>query len=735
MARLPQPGSDSGKWGDILNDYLSQSHNSDGTLKDDSVGAAQLQQSAVTSAAIADNAVTSGALAPNSVTTATIASGAVQTAQLAPGVVTADKIDPNAQIAKAQLADEVQTSLGRADGAMTQAVADARYAPVSALSAGVVTPAQAALRAAVNADHAAAFARIQRLFSPPPNGLFLAVDHSGGYTFLIGLGSGRFAAFFLPRQAQSLNGVTYTCNCLNGCAIQLAMLSQDDTSATFGGSGTWTAQPTAYIDGTTPGTSGVVYAPKPITVSMSAGSAAVTVTSGTVSSSDSGRRISIPGAGASGAAYETTIGTVTDSTHFAVGTAAQTTVSGSAATIFPTYRYNSTSGGTVTWVSPANSVALAIGTVTAQNGGLAKVTVSGSSAGAVAANLLPTAQQVVDSGRYPNTILTATGGSLSPTDRVLDCYAGQANTFLGVKRAIAEGLTTDTYTVTVTATGYQPTGGTGARTYIDRFAYGLATTSPTSAGAEMYSAYDLSPGFASAWEYAFECKPSTGSTWTWVGQTAHQLEDQQSLTVTVDEGLSASPSAGQTIAVRSALLSRTTKLYHPDSGAGLSSSPMALGQVDYRLDRNGLSVTPTLTFSISTDIRTAYSMMPLVGTSGTPAKIDRAALEASADLLVMTGSGSRLGTTRSAFGWAWDSTGKVGAAMYIPDFFGFTDGYSATLDGTQVEDRGGTAPTTKFYSPWVGVNRPRTVPVGWTKTWTTRYMVGVFLDANASLSV
>lgn len=33
MARLPQPGGDSGAWGDILNDFLTQSHNTDGTLK------------------------------------------------------------------------------------------------------------------------------------------------------------------------------------------------------------------------------------------------------------------------------------------------------------------------------------------------------------------------------------------------------------------------------------------------------------------------------------------------------------------------------------------------------------------------------------------------------------------------------------------------------------------------------------------------------------------------------
>jgi hypothetical protein len=33
MARLPVPGSDDGTWGDILNDFLSQEHNADGTQK------------------------------------------------------------------------------------------------------------------------------------------------------------------------------------------------------------------------------------------------------------------------------------------------------------------------------------------------------------------------------------------------------------------------------------------------------------------------------------------------------------------------------------------------------------------------------------------------------------------------------------------------------------------------------------------------------------------------------
>lgn len=48
MSRLPQPGSDEGTWGAILNDYLSVAHASDGTLKQEAIitGAQQVSQKA-----------------------------------------------------------------------------------------------------------------------------------------------------------------------------------------------------------------------------------------------------------------------------------------------------------------------------------------------------------------------------------------------------------------------------------------------------------------------------------------------------------------------------------------------------------------------------------------------------------------------------------------------------------------------------------------------------------------
>lgn len=68
MSRLPTPGSDSGQWGAILNDYLSQAHNNDGTLKQDSVGASQIQDAAITAAKLASGAIIESVLDPSIVT-------------------------------------------------------------------------------------------------------------------------------------------------------------------------------------------------------------------------------------------------------------------------------------------------------------------------------------------------------------------------------------------------------------------------------------------------------------------------------------------------------------------------------------------------------------------------------------------------------------------------------------------------------------------------------------------
>ncbi|MFZ1250481.1 MAG: GDSL-type esterase/lipase family protein [Candidatus Microsaccharimonas sp.] len=82
MARLPTPGSDAGSWGEILNEYLMQSLTDDGSLKANTVGAAQLKPLSVTSATINDGNVTSAKLADGVVTPAKLAAGSATNGQV-----------------------------------------------------------------------------------------------------------------------------------------------------------------------------------------------------------------------------------------------------------------------------------------------------------------------------------------------------------------------------------------------------------------------------------------------------------------------------------------------------------------------------------------------------------------------------------------------------------------------------------------------------------------------------
>ena len=68
MARLPQPGADNGTWGDILNEFLSQSLKSDGSIQDNAVTANTIAPNSVTNSALATNAVNASIIADNSIT-------------------------------------------------------------------------------------------------------------------------------------------------------------------------------------------------------------------------------------------------------------------------------------------------------------------------------------------------------------------------------------------------------------------------------------------------------------------------------------------------------------------------------------------------------------------------------------------------------------------------------------------------------------------------------------------
>lgn len=155
--RLPIPGEDTGTWGDILNEFLSQVHKEDGSLKENTVTAASIEPGAVNVEAMGSNAIgedalnagagsdgdvlvksasspggfkwatssgssgpinLSGAIAGTTDAT-TIEAGAVETDALATAAVTTDKI-ANANVTKDKLAAGAVATAAVEDRAITQ---------------------------------------------------------------------------------------------------------------------------------------------------------------------------------------------------------------------------------------------------------------------------------------------------------------------------------------------------------------------------------------------------------------------------------------------------------------------------------------------------------------------------------------------------------------------------------------------------------------------------------------
>ena len=166
MARLPNPGADSGTWGTILNDFLAQAHNSDGSLKSSAVTA---------SGAAADSAVvhTSGAetiagtktFSASPVVPTPTQNGHAATKNYVDGVVAAGAPDATSSTkGLIQLAGDLGGTGGTAaapviaDNAITTAKLDAGAVTTTKLATGAVTTNEIADGTITNTDISASAA-------------------------------------------------------------------------------------------------------------------------------------------------------------------------------------------------------------------------------------------------------------------------------------------------------------------------------------------------------------------------------------------------------------------------------------------------------------------------------------------------------------------------------------------------------------------------------------------------
>lgn len=138
MARLPIVGSDDGAWGDILNDYLSQSLAADGSLKNDTVGAPQIKSLAVTSAHVAPGAILADKLQDGSVSAGKLQDDSVSAAKLQDASVSTSKLQ-DASVSSSKLQDGSIATGALQDASVSASKLQNNSVATSSLQDGSVT--------------------------------------------------------------------------------------------------------------------------------------------------------------------------------------------------------------------------------------------------------------------------------------------------------------------------------------------------------------------------------------------------------------------------------------------------------------------------------------------------------------------------------------------------------------------------------------------------------------------
>lgn len=393
------------------------------------------------------------------------------------------------------------------------------------------------------------------------------------------------------------------------------------------------------------------------------------------------------------------------------------------------YYYGTAAAQTFTFVTPAGATRVGWRGPTATNGGAAVVSIDGDK---TAANLLPTAQQMVNQGAYPSTILVSGGGTVNPTDRILDTYA-QA-TVWDFQVGLAEGLNAAAHTVVLTPIGTARTVGGGNRVYFSGYGYATASTSVSTANVVTYSQVGLmSPWQASAWEYALK----TGGTFF---GNVHGYDVEDSIAVTVD-GASTTLVAGQIASAVDVLeITRTSHLVNPANTA----QTIATVTTVYHLDRDGLRVSNTINWSASLTIQGAYVMAALNGPawerSGRASLYEEVfdggsllnyplgplAFDGSSDLYYPNN-----GVKTEA---AWIYGGNYGLLMWLPNVNQWTNNWTNAGVYARIEDRSGSINVTKIYFPRI-TDTAGTEAVNSGDTWrsTVLYLMGRFPSGAATV--
>lgn len=380
---------------------------------------------------------------------------------------------------------------------------------------------------------------------------------------------------------------------------------------------------------------------------------------------------------------------------------------------------SSTSGDYVEFTTPDGATCVGVRIYTNTVSGLHKVTVDGDP---TAAHLLPTAQDFVDAGTYPNTILTENGGAFNPTDRALDCWAGVSAQ--DWKLLLADNLAPGEHTVRLTLTSH--TRGTDTRLYITGYSYATADTTIDTEGVALARAIDL-VATGSVYEYALRIQPSGGDHMDYVGN-GHGYETETSLAITLD-GEPITLNNGDLYAGAALAIARTSNLYHQDVGAG--ATPIADGTLTYTMHpARGLDIEYTIDWDIDAQTAEAYAAMyPL------SEMLDKGSgLETPADYALTDNNGSFKANAAQQAVYVWDSDGNLGAVLSAYDLATTVNDWAAAPTYKFViEDRAGGA-INKIYLHRANASPGEVITPDSVWQAKCNYRVHYFADADGVLA-
>ncbi|MEU6204588.1 hypothetical protein ABZ814_13485 [Micromonospora musae] len=457
------------------------------------------------------------------------------------------------------------------------------------------------------------------------------------------------------------------------------------------------------------------------TVSTTAGSTTITITSSALTPAlrYNTRRVVIPGAGAAGADLVTAVGAMNaNGLSFTVGTAPSASLTGVTATIYPGRRSTLTAAAAASYTAPLGATSVGIVVGMGGNGGFSSVAVDDD---LTRATWLPTAQDLVDQGIAPSSMLTTGGGTVLPTTRILDSY--NLIELWSVWQALASGLDPAVqHTVAVTVTGYKRNASSSTRLIVGGWGYGTATTGPLTANALPFIAIRCGKS-TPVHELAVDHQPAGTSSHTFVGGHNHGYEyETQALTLVVD-GASVTLTDGQAVAVAgSATLVRRSDLYHPQNTA----TATLRARTSYRLDRTGLVVNTLIEAVVATVVDSAY-----FGSFTAPHSLGR--LQVDKDLTVydlrnatLYPEGTYIGTGRNTSAVWWEPSGQAVAVLLVPTAEAQTGGWDGSVYAS-VRNFPSTSQSSKWYA-----RRTGSLAAGGRWTGEVTYVIGRLPDGASA---